>query len=541
MKPFLSLIKVSLNHDMNIFKINSKKQSKFTKIILPIIITIYIMIIVGVYSNELMKHLIPIHMEFFVLSLFVIFISLITIIEGIYKSGSLLFNCKDDDLLLSLPIKRRTILFIRIFKFYTFELLYNSLFTIPAMVVYAYYTNPNWTYYLSSIIALLIIPIIPVVISCIIGFIITSISSKFKGKSIVQTIITTIFLIGVLFLSYNLDNVILAISKKATSLNDLITKLYYPAGAYIKLVTDFKIIDLLLFIIINSIILIVTVLLLSKVYFKINSNNKRVLSKTRKKETNKNYKIKVHSPTMSIIKKELSRYVNSSVYIVNAGFGLVLFILGCTIICLKFDSVSLSIAKTNPDLTVEKIKNFIPTLIFVFVCFTSFMTSITSSTISLEGKTFNLLKSLPLKPIKIIRAKILSALVIMYPCILIGDIILFIRFKLDIISIILILLASIILPLLSETLGILVNLKYPKMDALNDTEVVKQSMSSMIATFTGMGLSLLTILLVFILLDRNLSNNLIISIFLSIYSIVCFVLLRILNKTSEKSFNNIIT
>ena len=32
-----------------------------------------------------------------------------TIIEGVYKAGPLLFNCRDDQLLLSLPIKRRTV------------------------------------------------------------------------------------------------------------------------------------------------------------------------------------------------------------------------------------------------------------------------------------------------------------------------------------------------------------------------------------------------------------------------------------------------
>ena len=56
MKKLLSLIKVSLNHDMNIFKINGKKQSKFAKVGLPIIITIYIMIVLGVYSFKLLEN-----------------------------------------------------------------------------------------------------------------------------------------------------------------------------------------------------------------------------------------------------------------------------------------------------------------------------------------------------------------------------------------------------------------------------------------------------------------------------------------------------
>ena len=51
------------------------------------------------------------------------------------------------------------------------------------------------------------------------------------------------------------------------------------------------------------------------------------------------------------------------------------------------------------------------------------MKSITSSMISLEGKTFSILKSLPVKPYTIIKSKILTAVLIMIPCILIGDII----------------------------------------------------------------------------------------------------------------------
>ncbi len=540
MKSLLSLIKVSLNHDMNIFKINTKKQSKFSKIGLPIIITIYIMIIFGVYSNELIKQLTPVHMEYFALTMFVMIVSFLTLIEGIYKSGSLLFNCKDDDLLLSLPIKKRTILFIRIFKFYVFELLYNSLFLLPAIIVYAYYIHPSWTYYLSSVVAIFLLPIIPIILSCIIGFLITAFSSRFKGKSIVQTIVTTIFLVAILFFSYNLDNIIKNIAKQATSINDLITKLYYPAGSYIKLVTDFKVTEFLLFILIHILLFTIVIFILGKTYFKINSNNKRVLIK-KKTSHNSHYEIKKHSPTRAIIKKEISRYVNSSVYIVNAGFGLVLFLLGCIIISLKFDSLATSMLANSKDLTIENVKDVLPTLMFGFVCFTSFMTSITSSTISLEGKTFNILKSLPIKPYQIMKAKILSALVIMIPCILVGDIIIFIRFQFDIISILLILLASIILPIISETFGILINLKYPKLDALNDTEVVKQSMSSMIATFMGMGISLLNIILLFMLLGKNMSNHLIIIIFMSFYTVLCIGITFFLYKTCDKSFNNIIT
>ena len=124
MKKLISLIKVSLNHDMDIIKVGTKKQSKASKVVLPLILTIYIMGVFAFYAFGMIAVLKDSHQEYFVLSLFSFATSLLAFIEGIYKSGPLLFNCKDDQLLLSLPIKRRTVLFIRIFKFYLFELLY---------------------------------------------------------------------------------------------------------------------------------------------------------------------------------------------------------------------------------------------------------------------------------------------------------------------------------------------------------------------------------------------------------------------------------
>ena len=205
MKKIIVLIKVSLNHDMNIFKINTKRQGKLSKFGLPIFLSLYLMFVLGMYSSELMKVLKPLNLEFAVLTLFGLGVSFLSLIEGVYKSSTLLFNSKDDNLLLSLPIKKGTVLFIRIFKFYVFELLYNSLFILPAMVIYAVNVVPRWTYYLSSFVALLLLPIVPIVLSCIIGFIIAFLSSRFKGKNIFQTLFSTFFILLIMYLSFNID------------------------------------------------------------------------------------------------------------------------------------------------------------------------------------------------------------------------------------------------------------------------------------------------------------------------------------------------
>ena len=536
MHKLISLIKATMTEDMNIFKINTKKSSKFTKVFLPIILSLVIMGLMFYYSNMFMEGLQPVKMEFVLLTIFIMLTSILTLVEGIYKSSNLLFNCKDDDLLLSLPLKRSTVLFIRVFKFYVFELMYNSLFLLPAMIVYAKYTNPEFIYYLISVIGLLLFPIIPILLSCIIGLIISFISTKFKGKSYVQTVITMIFLLGMMYLSYNINNLITNIAKNATSINDFITKLYYPAGIYIELITNYSFIKLIEFIIIHLGLFIITILLIGKIYFNINSSVKSIKTKKNKK----NYIIKTNTPMKSLIKKELNRFINSTVFVTNAGFGLVLFVVACILITIKFDSLSDMLIQNNIDFDINTIKNYMPVIAFGLICFGSLMTSITSSMISLEGKSFNILKSLPIKPFVIVQSKVLTAIIIMIPFIIIGDLIIFIKFNFDILSIILLLIASIILPLISETIGIIVNLKYPRMDAKNDTEVVKQSMSSMVSVFTGMGLLGISIFLIYKAIETNLNNHLILLIFISIYTIIYMILNIYLHKTCESSFNNIV-
>lgn len=530
MKKLLSLIKTIMAQDMNIFVVK-KNQSKFSKKILPIALYFLIFIVFISYADEIIKVLAPIHLEYILLSLFIFLTFILTVMEGIYKASGLLFKCKDDDLLLSLPIKKSTILFIRILKFYIFELLYNSMFLVPAIVVYAYYLHPTLIYYLISIIFVLLLPIIPIIISVIIGIITTYISSRFKAKNIIQMILTTIIFVLIFYISFNSENIMNNFLEKASSINDLITKIYYPAGLYINLITNFNIKDLIIFIIINILLVILTIKVLNKLYFKINSNIKVTVS-----NKNHSYKIKVHSQIMAIVKKEFTKFISTPVFVTNTIFGLVLFIISCVLISINASKL---LSNLEIGLTFDMIKNYMPIVLLGLITFASLMSSITCSMISLEGNTFNLLKSLPIKSNKIILGKILMAIFIMIPIIIIGDIIVFSSFNFNILEIILCLLFSCIAPFVSATIGIIVNLKYPKMNFINDTEVIKQSSSSMIAVLIGMFGSVLTIYLLYKLISLNLTTILIMLICLLIYILIAVLLFIYLNTIGIKDFKKI--
>ena len=542
MKKLLSLLKATMSQDMSLFRIKARNESRARKIVLPIVLALLVMFSVGSYVAILAEKLAPSHLTYIVLTIFIMVTSLLTIIEGVYKSQGILFEARDNELLFSLPITQSKIFFIRIFKLITFQFLYNSLFMLPAIIVYAMYEKTNVSFYLISTVMLVLLPIIPTILGCIFGYIIKGLSAKFKARNIMQVLFTSLILLGIFYVSFNMQGMVANIVQNANSIQEIITKIYYPAGLYINLIQNFNILDLVTLLAINIVPAFVFVYVASIFYFKINSKlgekgngNKKVgVAKT----TEKTYRVRTQ--LSGLIHKEMKRFFSSPVFMVNAGFGMVLMIAVTFALSINFDGMINSMMQgmeTEIPIPIGEIKNMMPKVFYGFVIFISCMTSMTSSMISLEGKSFNITKSLPVETEKILLSKVLTSNILSIPIFLICDVIFFIAFKVAIIDIVFILLASIVMPTLTALIGILMNLKYPKMNATSDTEVVKQSMSSMLSVFMGMFVAILSIAIM--IMGNNYNTNLFVALELLTFSIITFMLWRILKKYGAKRFKEI--
>ena len=218
----------------------------------------------------------------------------------------------------------------------------------------------------------------------------------------------------------------------------------------------------------------------------------------------------------------------------NTSFGLLLSVIVSIYLCFKgqdiFDMVLENYGVTS-NLSL-------PVLFYFFILFVGFMTSISSSSISLEGKTMNITKSLPIHEKTILNSKILTCFMIELPFILFSNIIFFIKFIPSIFYILLIVILSILTVFLTAIIGLIINLKYPKMNATNDTEVVKQSMSSMISCFIGMGIFFGSILAI-CFLNSYIKLELLLILHLIIIILISIVLYMILMKWGVKEYRKI--
>ena len=543
MGKFLTLLKASSTEGMSLFKVKTRKKSGEEKSGMGLVIFLSALIAfsVGFYVLGLLEGLNGTGRESSLLAIFVLAATLLTVIEGIYKSDSLIFNCKDDDLLLSLPITRREIVWLRIVKFYLFELAYDSLFLLPMMVVYAIRMPVEPTFYLVSAVMLVLMPIIPILVSILIGTAIAYFSTKFKKNNFVKVLLSFVMIMVIMVVSFGISGM----SHTASGLEVLggifanvgekVERVYYPAGAYARMATEFKASELIIFILVNIVATIAVVFLISKIYFKVNSRLKVSRSVKREVETKE---FQARRPIPALIRKELSRFFSSTVFVTNAGFGLIAFLVGIGALCWKFDALE-GILSEDGMMSFAEAKAMLPVGVFVWMSFMTLMTFITGAMISLECKKINILKSLPVKATTILKAKILTALLIILPPILVGDLVAAIWFRFGIIETILLLLGSIAIPATMQTWGILVDLKRPMLDAENDTEVIKQSRNTLVLTVSAFTMVGVTAGIAGVMLAHGASKILILGSMTGMFVVLFLILALRLKKVGEKWFERL--
>ena len=537
MNKFFSLLKAVMSQDMQMFNFKAKNSSStITKIVTPILLSLLVMYGVACMYLPIAIELEKVDSMFIVLELAVAFPTLLALMEGMYKSQGILFEAKDSDLLFSLPISKKSILAVRVIKLYVFQLLYSLLFTLPGVAIYAFYEKPGAYFYFITVIMLILFPIIPTIIGCIIGFVIKQISVKFKAKKAVQTIITVAFLALVLTISFQSKGIIEGIVENAQIIDSKIRSIYFPISAYMDLINKFDVVTFVLLVAINALFALLFIALAGKSYFTVLSKSKENV-KTNKKVNVRELEFKKRSVMASLIRKEFGRYFSSTVYVVNTIFGLVLLMMATIALCLNFDEAITTVASENiPVEDVATLHMLAPKVYLVVLIGLSFMTSITSSSISLEGKRFNISKSLPIKEEKILLAKVLMSDLLTIPVLLVCDLVFLFSFEVSVIDTVLILATSFIAPSIAAVFGLLINLKFPKMDASSDTEVVKQSTSSMVAVFGGMFLAGVFVALTFLFAGLGDYAMIFEGVILAV---ILLVLWLILSKYGKKRFREI--
>ena len=108
-----------------------------------------------------------------------------------------------------------------------------------------------------------------------------------------------------------------------------------------------------------------------------------------------------------------------------------------------------------------------------------------ATSVSMEGKEFWIIRTLPVSDSDILKAKLLFNVILLAPFYVVGEVIMIIALRPRIIEFVWMIILPIAIICCALVLGLFVNLKFPKLKWDSDVEVVKQSASGLIGGFSG--------------------------------------------------------
>lgn len=529
MKTLLKILKINFINDFGIYKI---KKYNIIKKIAIIVFILYVLVSlsmsVGVYTALIMDSLAKYNMTIFIIPMIFLLIFFSTFMFTIYNAKASLFESKDNDLLLSMPINKTIILLSRIIKLILINLSMSLLLLIPALVVYLTRVNVDISFYIYIFITVLFISIIPTTLAVLVGYLIAYLTSKTNFKNKVEIILSILFIFMIYYTMYNGQKILMYFVNDKDKVLEIIKYISYPVYLVSEIFIENSNKALIIFVIINILFISIFTYIMSIKY----TNIMAKLGENKIRSNYKMAKLKLEKPVKALIVKEFKRYFSSPIYLLNTSFGVILM-MGLAFVTIFYDkSKILSLL----EITNTNVTNF--QLLLALVLMVTFMSNTTSVSISLEGKNFWIIKSLPIEIKKIFNTKILLNLLIILPISIISIIIFKFTLDIKVIEMGLLILFAVLFSIITSYFGLLVNLRFPKMDAQNDTVVVKQSLSVIITILVPLFINFLLIGIYSTNMDKINFNILLLGIAL-VSILLIFIENRVLNKYGIKLYKNI--
>ena len=393
--------------------------------------------------------------EFFVFSLALLVAIALTLFGSIFPTKTQIFDSKDNELLLSLPIPPKYIFTLLFFRKYS---------NIPIFIGY------SLTGFLFTVLVYLLIPFLTLSVSSLIAWIVSLIASKIKNKTLV-----TVGMFVLFFGAYMYFMGFLGFSSGSGELHDIDFSGFKDAfliGWGANVMTYGSGIDFLLFLVSCAIPGALAYFLLNRSFVKI-ITTKRGRAKTRYKEKREN----AEGVFITLIKKE--RFVTSSAYILNEGMGILMMVIFTIMISVMGSDLIPAIEGSGFEFVVEPI-------IFGLLAFGASMVIISTPSISLEDKHLWILQSLPVRGAQVLLAKVASHIIIGAPAGAICSVILSVVFKLSILEAIVLAISVIAITAFGAYFGMLLGLLFPKFDWQNENVAVKQGFAVFGSMLGGM-------------------------------------------------------
>lgn len=420
-------------------------------------------------------------------------VSIVVLVFTFFKTNGFIFAFRDYDMLMALPFSVKTLISAKFLYMYLGNLLLSIFVMLPIGIAYALWEKLSFLSCFMWLIIAFLAPFLPMTVATMVGAVITAISSKFKNKVFIETVLTLGMVLAIfaggfslsgefgMSKSGNLEEVLSALeSSQMKEIGVMVQNILhqvYPVSSWVgAAMQEESVVQLLKFALVSVAVYMVFLTILSGFYKQINT----ALMSSQKTAQYHMEAQKKQSLRKALVFKEFRRFTSSTLYLTNLGIGMMLAIAGsisCMFVPVDTILQELSIVEFR-----EGIAYSVPFIVGAMVC----MCCTTSISLSLEGKQYWILQSLPLSKKDIYQGKMLFNVILQLPVAIVCCVLLGIAFHADFYDYILYVTASVANVAFSTVFGMFVGIRFVNFEWSNEVEVIKQSVASLIGILGNM-------------------------------------------------------
>lgn len=403
----------------------------------------------------------------------VIYAAMLSVIGSIFTVKTQIFESKDNDLLLSMPIPQRYIFISRMIVLLIVNVLLEAIILLPALVIYCIMVGLSIGGVVGYIGIFLFLPFLSLTVSTVVAWVVSEIASRVRHKNLITVILFLIFFGGYMYLSFSIGGLIGegGLFDPSGLKNTLV--FWWGADA----IANGSLLSLLWFGLCAIIPAVITLFVLDKTFIRI-TTTKKALNKIKYKGN----KTKSNGVSLALLKKELGRFFSSVSYILNAGIGTIMTLVMSIILAISASDVL-------PIVDIEGFEwtaNIVPMAVVIICAFFGSMSFVSAPSISLEDKQIWILHSMPIDPKSVLMAKFNAHMIVCTPLTLISSVILCIAYEVGALMSIFVIITVLATVALCDYVGLFFGLMFPKFGWQNENAVIKQSMAVTVSMLSGM-------------------------------------------------------
>ena len=412
----------------------------------------------------------------------------VCMVGTVFNCYAVLYKAKDNDLLLAMPIKPITILAARLTGEYLISLFFSLMVMGPAVINLVNCITLSGCQIITLIIMILMIPVIGLVLSAMLAFIVAAITSHIKTNH--TTLLIVILSIGAIALYYygiyRAEEVLATILSDSLLLGEEIEgsgNLLYILGA--GMAGDIKYLLIIVLIVIALFSLLCFIL--AKSFYRLATANKGGVKVEYKEKA-----VRQAGTEAALLRKEIGKFFSSANYILNGAMVSFILIIGAVVIVFKKAAVQEALANVTANLPEGMVaEDTLALIICMIMAMVMGTTNITPCSVSLERDNLWILKSFPIDSWQVLKQKVAAGLLITGPAALIGVAGACYAAEPGIKNVIILVAFVILFSLFVNMAGLMFGLIFPKLNWTNETAAIKQSISVVITMGAGFILTLL--------------------------------------------------